>query len=293
MYANGVTRFGLRAADIKRVQIPLPTLPEQRKIAAILSSVDMAISKTQAVVEKTQTLKRGVVEALFTRGLPGWHSTLKKTEIARIPDDWRLVHAIQVLASKPRNGRSPRAKTTPPGVPTFSIAAVRNGRVDVLGHLKYVDLPEEEATEFRIRQGDILVVRGNANESLLGRCGVVSDHPDGCIYPDILMRLVPNESVDSRYLAYLWNTDLIHRQLRSKAKTTSGTLKINQTDVSTVLLPLPQLAEQSRIVSVIEAIDHSDFMNRRALAAYGQVKQALMSVLVSGELRVTPNPDPE
>lgn len=107
------------------------------------------------------------------------------------------------------------------------------------------------------------------------------------------MRLIPNESVDSRYLAYLWNTDLIHRQLRSKAKTTSGTLKINQTDVSTVLLPLPQLAEQSRIVNVIEAIDHSDYMNRRALSAYSQLKQALMPVLLTGELRVTPDLEPE
>ena len=71
MYANGITRFGLRGTDIKRVGIPLPPLPEQRKIAAILSSVDDAIEKTQAVIDQVQVVKRGLMQELLTRGLPG------------------------------------------------------------------------------------------------------------------------------------------------------------------------------------------------------------------------------
>ena len=42
-YANGVTRFGLRKADIGLVEIPIPPLPEQRAIAAVLDSIDVAI----------------------------------------------------------------------------------------------------------------------------------------------------------------------------------------------------------------------------------------------------------
>ena len=288
---TAIKRIVLR--DLRRLRLSVPPLLQQRKIAVILSSMDDAIEKTQAVIDQTQVVKRGVMDELFTRGLPGWHGTLKKTEITSVPEEWRVLSAVKALATKPRNGRSPRARAKPPGVPTFSIAAVRGGRVDIFGNLKYVDLTDEEAKEFRIHQGDILVVRGNANEALLGRCGVVNDYPDGCIYPDILMRLVPNENFDSRYFAYLWNTDLIHSQLRAKAKTTSGTLKINQADVSTVLLPCPNLAEQLRIVGVVEGIDHFDSMNREALSAYRQVKEALMSVLLTGELRVAPDPEPE
>ena len=282
----------LNKGKLRALRLMLPPLSEQRKIAAILSSIDNSIEKTQAVIDQTQVVKRGIMEELATGGLPGWHSALKKTAIASVPEEWRVLPAAKALAAKPRNGRSPRARATPPGVPTFSIAAVRRGRVDIFGNLKYVDLTDEQAKEFRIHQGDILVVRGNANEALLGRCGVVNAYPDGCIYPDILMRLIPNENFDSRYFAYLWNTDLIHSQLRAKAKTTSGTLKINQSDVSTVLLPCPKLAEQSRIVRVVKGIDQFDSKSREALSAYRHFKTALMSVLLTGELRVTPDPEP-
>ena len=290
MYANGITRFGLRAGDIKRVGILLPPLPDQRKIAAILSSVDDAIEKTQAVIDQVQVVKRGLTRELLTWGLPGRHTRLKQTPIGSVPEEWQVLPAIEVLYAKPRNGRSPRARSKPPGVATFSIAAVRDGQVDIFSNLKYVDLTEEEAKPFRVHHGDMLVVRGNANEALLGRCGIVTKFPPGCIYPDLLMRLTPNESADPRWLAYLWNSDMVHNQLRAKAKTTSGTLKVNQHDVSTVLLPRPKLEEQLEIVRIAEALDSSYSMNREVLAAYRHFRENLMSVLLTGELRVTPDP---
>ena len=91
MYANGITRFGLRAGDIERVSILLPPPPEQRKIAAILSSVDGAIEKTQAVIEQVQVVKRGLMQELLTRGLPGRHTRFKQTEIGEMPEKWDLV----------------------------------------------------------------------------------------------------------------------------------------------------------------------------------------------------------
>ena len=89
--ANGITRFGLRGGDINRVTIPLPQLSEQRKIAAILSSVDDAIEKTQAVIDQVQVVKRGLMQELLTRGLPGRHSGHKQTEVGRIPENWRVI----------------------------------------------------------------------------------------------------------------------------------------------------------------------------------------------------------
>ena len=59
-------------------------LPEQRKIAAILSSVDDAIEKTQAVIDQVQVVKRGLMQELLTRGLPGRHTRFKQTEIGEI-----------------------------------------------------------------------------------------------------------------------------------------------------------------------------------------------------------------
>ena len=62
-----------------------PSLREQRKIAAILSSVDDAIEKTQAVIDQVQVVKRGLMQELLTRGLPGRHTRFKQTEIGEVP----------------------------------------------------------------------------------------------------------------------------------------------------------------------------------------------------------------
>lgn len=66
MYANGITRFGLRAGDIGRVRIPLPPLPEQRKIAAILCSVDDTIEKAQCTINQAQRVKQALMSVLLT-----------------------------------------------------------------------------------------------------------------------------------------------------------------------------------------------------------------------------------
>ena len=69
------------------IQFPR-SVHEQRKIAAILSSVDDAIEKTEAVIDQVQVVKRGLMQELLTRGLPGRHTRFKRTEIGEIPAEW-------------------------------------------------------------------------------------------------------------------------------------------------------------------------------------------------------------
>ena len=59
----------VKSVDVEEYTILLPPFPEQRKIAAILSSVDDAIEKTQAVIDQVQVVKRGLMHELFTKGL--------------------------------------------------------------------------------------------------------------------------------------------------------------------------------------------------------------------------------
>ena len=76
------------ARRVLRRDVALPPLPEQRKIAAILSAVDEVIEKTEAVIESLQTLKKAMMQELLTRGLPGRHTRFKQTEIGEIPEEW-------------------------------------------------------------------------------------------------------------------------------------------------------------------------------------------------------------
>ncbi|MDZ7778956.1 MAG: restriction endonuclease subunit S [Gemmatimonadota bacterium] len=78
-----------RLEDLMGERLLLPPLPEQRKIAAILSSVDDAIAATRKVIEQTERVKQGLLQTLMTRGIG--HTRFKQTEIGEIPEEWEVV----------------------------------------------------------------------------------------------------------------------------------------------------------------------------------------------------------
>ena len=76
----------------------LPPLPEQTKIAAILSSVDEAIAATQSVIDQTRKVKQGLLQDLLTRGIG--HTRFKQTEIGEIPEAWEVKRLDSVVKLK-------------------------------------------------------------------------------------------------------------------------------------------------------------------------------------------------
>lgn len=76
-------------ADMKDYKIPLPPLPEQQRIAEILSTTDSHIEKLDKTIEDYQLLKKGMMKKLLTEGIG--HTEFKETEIGRIPKEWEVV----------------------------------------------------------------------------------------------------------------------------------------------------------------------------------------------------------
>ena len=78
---GGVQKF-ISLSTIRSLQIPIPPLKEQQKIAEILSSVDAAIEKTEQVIVKTEEVKKGLMQQLLTKG--NGHTEFKQTELGEI-----------------------------------------------------------------------------------------------------------------------------------------------------------------------------------------------------------------
>jgi hypothetical protein len=106
---QGSSVMHLYAHNLEQVVLLLPPLPEQKKIAAILSSVDDAIAATRKVIEQTEQVKKGLLQTLMTRGIG--HTRFKKTEIGEIPEGWEVV-PLEELITPP----NPQARP-PPGPP--------------------------------------------------------------------------------------------------------------------------------------------------------------------------------
>jgi type I restriction enzyme S subunit len=103
---------------------------------------------------------------------------------------------------------------------SFSISAVRDGRVTIEGNEKLVVLERSLARGYYVEPGDLLLVRGNGNLSLVGTCGLVDTAPDECTYPDILMLMRVNDRVAAEFLVAALNSPYVRAQVESLAQTT-------------------------------------------------------------------------
>lgn len=281
----------LSQSFFRAMEVALPTPDEQIAITGILDAADTALERTRAAVDRASSVKRAVLQRFFYEALG--ETAYADRPRRKLPAGWSLIVMGLLLSEEPKNGVSPEASSQPPGTPTFSIAAIRDGRVVLAtkDHLKYARIPEAVAKRYAIHRGDVLIVRGNANPDLVGRAAMVSTFPDGCIYPDIVKRIVFRTDLDQGVIpefgVLAWNHPIIHNQVLRRAKTSNGTLKINSRDVKQIVMPVPPEQEQAELVRVIMAVDAQvDALNRAAEAQH-QLKSALLFDLLTGHVRVT------
>lgn len=149
---------------IERFEFLLPSLTEQRKIAAILSSVDEAIEKTQAVIDQVQVVKKGLMQELLTKGLPGRHKTFKQTEIGRVPESWQL-RRLDSLGVVQTGLAKNKANVGDLDVPYLRVANVQDGYLD-LAEIKRVSVSQQALDRYRLEIGDVLFTEGGDADKL-------------------------------------------------------------------------------------------------------------------------------
>ena len=168
----------------------------------------------------------------------------------KLPDGWASVKLGDILSERLVNGRS--VPTREDGFPVLRLTALRAGTIDLTQH-KSGAWTEDEARPYLVRVGDFLVSRGSGSRSLVGRGGLVRHDLPHVAFPDTMIRIRATESaVVPDYLCLVWDSQVIRDQIEAAARTTAGIYKINQGVLEAIALPLPPLAEQRRIVAVLD-----------------------------------------
>ncbi|MCB1743350.1 MAG: restriction endonuclease subunit S [Gammaproteobacteria bacterium] len=278
----------INAAEYGQFPVLLPPLPEQRKIAAILSSVDAVIEQTEAVIAQLQVVKKAMMQALLTRGMPGRHTRFKQTEIGEVPEAWEVVALDQLIEPgrpicygilKPGRGY-------PGGVPVVKVKNIVDGRIEEDGLLLTSPEIDHQYRRSRLQEGDILLsIRGTT-----GRLAIVPHKLDGANITQDSARIAPKKAVSRDYLYCCLQSPQLQLQIKdhTKGQAVQG---INIRDVRDLKIPLPVRAEQEAIASVL--FGQADYQANlsRTLVELRYTKAALMSVLLTGELRVNVDED--
>jgi type I restriction enzyme, S subunit len=282
--SQGSAQSNFGPTHLKKMFMPIPPLGEQSKIAAILTSVDDAITATQRVIDQIEDVKRGLMQQLLTRGIG--HTTFKHTEIGEIPTEWDVVKLSDCadIKSGVTKGRKVNGQQLV-SVPYLRVANVQDGYLD-LNEIKYIDVTYEELERYRLNNGDVLLTEGGDADKL-GRGYIWREEVLECIHQNHVFRVRTDSKVLlPEYLTYLAASPYGKRYFLGCAKQTTNLASINSTQLKEFPVPLPSLTEQEHIASTFTVFDKKLTTEKSTREGLTMVKQSLMQVLLTGKVRV-------
>lgn len=291
--ASGTTFLEISGKQFGAVEVPVPPLPEQRRIAEILDTLDAAIRRTEQVIAKLRQMKQGLLHDLLTRGLddngelrdPHRHpEQFQDSPLGRIPRAWET----NILDSLTEPGSPITYGVVQPGPHVADgVLFVRGGdfpegtiRIPELRTIsKQVDA---QYSRTRLMGGEVLV-------SLVGQPGSSAVVPIQLAGANIarqaaMVRL--NSRFDPHFLrAYIASSS----GQRALLGDTLGTVQrvVNLRDLRNLIIPIPLPDEQAAIISSLRAIDACIDKEVKALFKLSLVKHGLMDDLLTGRVRVS------
>ncbi|MBP6518756.1 restriction endonuclease subunit S [Shewanella sp.] len=299
-YLNGVVlKFQQQTTGIINLQLAeyllykslFPPLPEQQKIAAILTSVDEVIEKTQAQIDKLKDLKSGMMQELLTKGVgikqgdkyeP--HTEFKDSPVGRIPKSWD--YSLLDKVAKRGSGHTPD-KQKPEywngGIKWISLSD--SSKLDNL-HIhdsskKISQLGIDNSSATLHPEGSVIMARdaGIGKSAIISSAMAVSQH---------LMAWVCGEKLNNYFLYYLlqlWKPTFENIAMGSTIKT------IGLPYFKKLQIPVPPIEEQKIIADSLISVENKIFALQQKHNALSNTKKALMQDLLTGKVRVKVNND--
>jgi restriction endonuclease S subunit len=198
----GSTFLEVNKRDTERFELLIAPEPEQHHIAEILSTLDVAIEQTEALIAKYQQVKSGLVQDLFTRGVtsdgrlrpPRSEASrlYKESPLRWIPREWDVLAVREMFARRVERGR--------PGLPVMAITKA-GGLVERRSVDRRVDTRLGPEGHLLVRSGDIAYNMMRMWQGVLGRA--ISD----CLVSPAYIVLQPGPMIDSIFAEYLFSTD--------------------------------------------------------------------------------------
>jgi type I restriction enzyme S subunit len=269
-FVSGLTVPKLNQGSLREIPVPVPPLPEQQRIVALLDEAFAGLATAKANAERNIQNARAIFEShlqsVFSQRGEGW-------------EEKRLEEVCGL-----QNGFAFKSSTFKPcGVPILRISNIQDGRIDSANRIVFFDPSDyrENLDRYRILEGDLLIAMSGATTGKLGF------NTESKVYylNQRVGKFEPTKRLDKRFLYHFLSTK-VEESLRISAGTAQPNLSTEQ--IKGFVLPLPSVDEQERIVDVLETLSKETQrltrLYERKLAALEELKKSLLHQAFNGEL---------
>jgi len=275
----------VKKSSFEKFLVALPPLPEQHKIAEIITTVDEAIEKTDTIIKETQQLKKGLMQKLFIEGIG--HTRFRETKIGQIPEEWDTATLGEVLTNI-QSGVSRNLSIIDIGVPVIRSTNIKDNRL-VLDDLRYWFWDDTQGVDLRnyiLDRGDILINFINS-VAQIGKCCIFSGQPRDFIFTTNIFRAKSNDELISNiYFLMFSETEAYQSQISSITKPAVNQASFTHGDFRKIKIPLPKKQEQDKIVNILSGVDAKIETEQAYKTELQRLKKGLMQVLLTGQVRV-------
>ncbi len=266
---------------LQRVPIALPPLPEQKKIAHILSTVQRAIEAQERIIQTTTELKKALMHKLFTEGLR--NEPQKQTEIGPVPESWEVVELGKL--AKVGNGSTPKRANE---------AYWEGGTIPWLNstkiHDRFITGADQFVTPLAVKECHLpKVARNSLLIAITGQGKTLGNSAitriETCINQHLAYAQFHSAKIFPDFV--LWYMQTRYDYLRSIAHgggSTKGALTCGF--LKTLPILVPSTAEQKEVVNVLQTLEEKQSSAASKQSALQDLFRTLLHELMTAKTRV-------
>ncbi len=268
---------------LKKVVLALPPIPEQQKIAEILSTVDAKIDIINQRITQTQTLKKGLMQRLLTKGIG--HTEFKDSALGKIPKAWEVVSTDsigEITSSK----RIHKADYTDSGIPFFRGKEITQlAKREKLNDIVYIKKSTFEKLKINYgapEAGDILITAVGT----IGSIYMVTKN-DEFYFKDgnlIWIKNV-NKKLNKSFLMHYFRSNIFQNSVNI-VSSGSSQKALTIVKFKKLFIPIPSKEEQTQIANILSTVDAKLEVLQNKNTQYQDLKKGLMQQLLTGKVRV-------
>ena len=276
----GGTRTRLYYKNLSMYQLPFPPLPEQQKIAEILSTQDKLIELQEKKIEQLKELKKAYLQKMF----PQKGSKYPELRFKGFTEEWEQ-RKLEELTERIIVGLA--TSVTPyyreKGVPLLRNMNIKENYLDD-NDILYLDEDYANSNVSKmIHKDDVLTVHTGAN---IGTTCIAPKEYEGSLSFTTLITTPTKTKLDSLFLMQYMNSVIGKKKIESII-TAGGKPNLNSGDLGKFLVSFPKSIEEQRIISnLFSNLDYTITLHQRKSEQEKQKKKALMQLLLTGIVRM-------
>ncbi|HLO17402.1 MAG TPA: restriction endonuclease subunit S [Anaerolineales bacterium] len=238
--ASATSQPALSLSKIKELPVPLPSLPEQKRIASLLKRADRLRQLRRMAHDLGDALLQSVFLEMFG-------------DVASNPKGWDIA-TLEDLETDFIYGTSQKCFSEPKGFPVLRIPNVLHGTID-LDDLKYAEVPEKEANNILLKHGDIIFVRTNGNPDYVGRCAVFNLEKEFLFASYLIRARLDLTKINPVFLLTFLQTSKGREAMAPYIRTTAGQSNIGIEGLGQIPVPIPPLNLQEEFAGVVRRVE--------------------------------------